>query len=120
MHYLRSAVSFGNPFMDTAPGDYVGSIFVAIWRPGPAPAQPPRWRESPAVRPARAVCGAGGAEPEVELLRVRRCSACRKWRLLPRHQAEGAWAGAGGHFECSALADRRHASCSAPQLVFTW
>ena len=57
------------------------------------------------------------SQSPADLLRVRRCRACSKWRLLPRHQATEPPAGA---FECCELWDERRASCGAGHVVCSW
>ena len=88
VHYLRDKVAFLNPFMG-AQGEYQTPLIVVIWRPGPPPEVAPRWSASPA--------SPSPSPPAADLLRVRRCRACGKWRLLPRHQTIEPAAGA---FEC--------------------
>ena len=99
VHYLRDKVAFLNPFMGKQ-GEYQTPLIVAIWRAGSPSEVPPRWSASPAAP--------SPSQSAADLLRVRRCRACGKWRLLPRHQATEPAAGA---FECSELWDERRASC---------
>ena len=104
VHYLRDKVAFLNPFMGKQ-GEYQTPLIVAIWRAGSPSEVPPRWSASPAAP--------SPSQSAADLLRVRRCRACGKWRLLPRHQATEPAAGA---FECSELWDERRASCGSQYL----
>jgi len=108
VHYLRDKVAFLNPFMGKQ-GEYQTPLIVAIWRAGIPSEVPPRWSASLA---APSPC-----QSPADLLRVRRCRACGKWRLLPRHQATEPAAGA---FECCELWDERRASCGAGHVVCSW
>lgn len=103
IRYVRSKLKFGNTFLDVT-GAYFYSYVVVEWKPTRA-AEPPHWAP---FEPEPA--------GEHELLRVRRCAACGKYRLLPRHQV----AEPVGPFVCSALADPTRASCGAPSLVWRW
>ena len=118
VHYLRDKVGFLNPYMDGVLGEYIPPLLVAIWRPGPPPASPPVWQASEARRPEAAAQRAGPAD----LLRVRRCTGCGVWRLLPRHQVEsvGGEGAAGAGFRCEQLADGRRNWCGGPHVVCTW
>ena len=106
IHYLRERVRFTNPFVDEVASDYIYSFVLAVWEPTPGCVQTP-WRafELPRVT----------ATDTAQLLRVRRCSACGKYRVLPRHQAEPA-----APFVCAALADPSLASCASPCPVWLW
>ena len=111
VHYLRDKVAFLNPFMGKQ-GEHQTPLIVAIWRAGAPSEVPPRWSASLAA-PSR-------SQSSADLLRVRRCRACGKWRLLPRHQATESAAGA---FECCELWDERRASCAscgAGHVVCSW
>ena len=95
VHYLRDKVAFLNPFMGKQ-GEYQAPLIVAIWRAGAPSEVPPRWSAS--------LAAPSPSQSPADLLRVRRCRACGKWRLLPRHQATEPAAGA---FECRELWDAR-------------
>ena len=101
IHYLRTKLSFANPFLDVT-GAYFYSFVLVAWEPTPAQT-PPRW--TPLEPPATA--------EDAERLRVRRCGVCGKSRILPRHQSEPT-----APFVCSALADSSVASCDAPCHVW--
>ena len=95
VHYLRDKVAFLNPFMGKQ-GEYQTPLIVATWRAGAPSEVPPRWSAS--------LAAPSPSQSPADLLRVRRCRACGKWRLLPRHQATEPAAGA---FECRELWDAR-------------
>ena len=121
VHYLRHKVSFTNPFMEGELGDYIGSLIVVIWRPGPIPSEAPRWQASEA-QPKKQE-----SLQSEQALHVRRCVACGKWRLLPRHQPD-VWSAAGEQspaaetpaFRCASILDDRRNTCEGPQPVCTW
>ena len=100
VYYLRSKVRFSNPFFDEVGSDYFYSFVLAVWEPTPAPTTPTL---QPLVLPR--VEGSDRAQ----LLRIRRCIRCGKYRVLPRYQAEQPEV----PFECGALADSHVASCAA-------
>ena len=108
VHYLRDKVAFLNPFMGKQ-GEHQTPLIVAIWRAGIPSEVPPRWSAS--------LAAPSPSQSPADLLRVRRCRACGKWRLLPRHQATEPAAGA---FECRELWDARRASCDAGHVVCSW
>ena len=104
VYYFRSKVRFTNPFFEEVSSDYFYSFVLAVWEPTLAPSTPtlqplvlPRVEES----------------DWAQLLRIRRCTCCGKYRILPRYQAEPEVP-----FECRALADSRVASCAAPYPVW--
>ena len=105
LYYLRDKVCFANPFVAGGGSDYFTSMALVVW--GPAPAA-----EKPALTPL--VLPRVEEGDPAQLLRVRRCADCGKYRLLPRHQAEPA----GGAFVCARLGDPRFASCAAPCPVW--
>jgi len=104
IYYLRCKLKFANPIFDMTTGVYFYSYALVVWRETCA-TEPPRWHPLAPVD--------DGESPE--LLRVRRCSACGKYRLLPRHQPEPA-----DPFVCSVIADPARASCGAPHMVWRW
>ena len=104
IHYVRRKLAFTNPFLDVN-GTYFYSFVLVVWESTRATA-PPRW--VPLERPT-------DSAEEREALRVRRCTGCGKYRLLPRHQSEPAVP-----FTCAALADETQASCAAPCPVWRW
>lgn len=108
IYYLRNKVRFSNPFLDETKADYFYSFVIVCWEAtraaGPAPWEP--------LSLPPLTCE--GAESDAaQVLRVRRCTACGKYRVLPRHQPEQ-----GGVFVCSGLADPMFASCDAPCPVW--
>lgn len=106
IYYLRRKVRFGNPFLDSVDGEYMYSFVLVVWEPTPAPTPPP-WRPLELALDAP-------SDP-AQLLRVRRCCRCGKYRVLPRHQVE---VEGGDAFTCDALADARDARCEAPCRVW--
>ena len=104
IYYLRSKVRFGNPFLDSVDAEYMYSFVLVLWEPERAPAAP-LWHPLELPRDAP-------SDP-AQLLRVRRCSLCGKYRVLPRYQPEPS-----GVFTCGALADARVAACDAPCRVW--
>ena len=107
VHYLVDKVAFSNPYMDQL-GEYERPMLVAIWRPGPRPAEPPRWQSCGAQPPSRSA-----APDPADRLRVRRCSACGAWRLLPRYSELAPT----DSFKCSVLGE---ASCASPHAACSW
>ena len=105
IYYLRDKVRFSNPFMEETRADYFFSFVLVVWEPTRA-ASAPEWR--PLELPRAEVRDAA------QLLRVRRCAACGKYRVLPRHQQEVD----GETFRCMEVADERFASCEAPCPVW--
>jgi len=95
-HLLRLT----NHFLDEVVPDYMFSFVLVVWEAAPAEAilvmQPLDLTRPEASDPAH-------------LLRVRRCSACGKYRMFPRYQSEPV-----GSFVCEQLADVHFASCAAP------
>lgn len=77
IYYLRDKVRFSNPFMEETRADYFFSFVLVVWEPMTRAASAPEWRplELPRVE----------ARDAAQLLRVRRCVACGKYRVLPRH-----------------------------------
>jgi len=73
IHYLRTKLSFANPFLDVT-GAYFYSFVLVAWEPTPAQT-PPRW--TPLEPPATA--------EDAERLRVRRCIVC----ATPPHSSQG-------------------------------
>lgn len=106
IYYLREKVRFTNPFLNDVPADYYYSFVLVKWESLPAAEQRP-WLPLDLPRVA--------ANDPAQLLRVRRCTSCGKYRVLPRHQSEPC-----EPFVCSALHDQRIASCSAPCHVWMW
>jgi hypothetical protein len=104
LYYLRDKVRFTNPFLDEVVADYMFSFVLAVWEPTPS-AVPPVMQPLDLPRPEASDPG--------QLLRVRRCHVCGKYRVLPRHQS-----GPSEPFECASLADPQFASCSAPCPVW--
>jgi hypothetical protein len=104
LYYLRDKVRFTNPFLDEVTADYMYSFVLAVWEPTPS-AVPPVMQPLDLPRPEALDPG--------QLLRVRRCHVCGKYRVLPRHQS-----GLSEPFECASLADPQFASCSAPCPVW--
>ena len=95
---------FTNPFFDDVAADYFFSFVLAVWEPTPAKAAPVMQPLSlPRV----------DASDCAQQLRVRRCTLCGKYRVLPRHQPQPI-----APFVCEMLADRRLASCDAPCPVW--
>jgi hypothetical protein len=82
------------------------SFVLVVWESTRASA-PPDWQP---IELCRAADGS-----DEEKLRVRRCSSCGKYRVLPRHQSEPP-----KPFTCSALADPSVNSCAAPYVVWKW
>ena len=108
--YLRDKVRFSNPFLDEVQADYFYSFVLVHWEAARADA-------SPALRALelRRTHSVEEAEKGEQKLRVRRCAACGKYRVLPRHQPE---MGTTSVFKCEQLADVRFASCEAPCPVW--
>ena len=104
LYYLRDKVRFTNPFLDEVTADYMYSFVLVVWEP-----------TAPAVTPVLQPLDLPRPEPSdpAQLLRVRRCSSCGKYRVLPRHQSEPSQP-----FFCVSLADPQFASCSAPCPVW--
>jgi len=102
--YLREKVKFTNPFMEEVASDYMFSFVLVVWEPQPCVVESP-WQPLSLPR-------AGPSDPG-QLLRVRRCGVCGKYRVLPRYQSEP-----GGPFVCAALGDPHFAACEAPRSVW--
>ena len=104
VYYLHSKVRFTNPFYEEVGSDYFYSFVLVVWEPTPA-STPPTLQplELPRVE---------SSDP-AQLLRIRRCVRCGKYCVLPRYQAEP-----DAPFQCTALADSRFASCTAPCPVW--
>lgn len=114
LYYLREKLRFTNPFFDEVAGDYFYSFVLVCWEAEPAATAPtlqplnlPRVRESDA-----AASGDESASDGAQLLRLRRCRACGKYRMLPRHQGEPR------EFVCASLEDARFASCERRRAPF--
>ena len=102
VYYLREKVRFTNPFLDEVRGDYFYSFVLVRWEAQPA-------TTPAAMQPLEFCHEASDVEPDAaQLLRIRRCCACGKYRVLPRYQPEPPQP-----FDCGALADTRFASCEA-------
>lgn len=104
LFYLRDKVRFTNPFLDEVSGDYMFSFVLVVWEAAPS-------EVSPIMQPLD-LPRAEASDP-AQLLRVRRCGVCGKYRILPRYQSDPV-----GKFVCASLADTRFASCDAPRVQF--
>ena len=104
VYYLRNKVRFTNPFFEEVGSDYFYSFVLAVW-------EPTRASTAPTLQPL-ALPRVESSDP-AQLLRVRRCARCGKYRVLPRHQTEPQ-----APFQCTVLADGRFASCAAPCPVW--
>eukprot|EP00308_Calcidiscus_leptoporus_P022382 CAMPEP_0119367840 /NCGR_PEP_ID=MMETSP1334-20130426/14572_1 /TAXON_ID=127549 /ORGANISM="Calcidiscus leptoporus, Strain RCC1130" /LENGTH=343 /DNA_ID=CAMNT_0007384337 /DNA_START=113 /DNA_END=1141 /DNA_ORIENTATION=+ len=105
VHFLTEKVHFLNPLLDAVPSDYMFPLVLVVWEPAPP--------IGIAVFKSLALPRAGVSDPG-QLLRVRRCCVCSKFRVLPRHQAEPP----GERFTCGDLADPRFASCASRVQVW--
>jgi hypothetical protein len=104
IRYLREKVKFTNPFMEEVASDYMFSFVLVVWEPQPC-ISGPAWQPLSLPRVESSDSG--------QLLRVRRCGVCGKYRVLPRHQREMPTP-----FVCASLADHQFASCAAPCSVW--
>ena len=105
VYYLRDKVRFTNPFLDEVPADYFYSFVLVVWEASRAAC-------TPVLQPLE-LPRAEASDP-AQLLRVRRCRVCGKYRVLPRHQREAE----SGAFVCAHVGDPRFASCDAPSGVW--
>jgi len=106
VYFLTEKVHFSNPLLDAVPGDYMFPLVLVVWEPTP-PISPTTFKSLQLPRVASSDPG--------QLLRVRRCSACGKFRVLPRHQEEPV-----GRFTCGDVTDPEFASCASRVQVWLW
>jgi|UniRef100_A0A7S3B5H7 hypothetical protein len=109
VHFLTEKVHFLNPLLDAVPSDYMFPLVLVVWEPAPP--------IGVAVFKSLSLPRAGVSDPG-QLLRVRRCCACSKFRVLPRHQPEAE--PPGGKFTCVDVADPKFASCASRVQVWLW